>query len=80
VQLQFLSEAITLSVLGGAFGLLAGFLSSIAVEKLFQMPTQLSASIFTIGGVFSAAIGILFGFYPARRASRLNPIQGLRYE
>ncbi len=80
VQLQFLSEAITLSVIGGVLGLLAGFLSSIAVENLFQMPTQLSPSIFAIGGIFSAGIGILFGFYPARKASQLNPIQGLRYE
>jgi len=80
VQLQFLSEAIALSILGGVLGLLAGFLSSIAVESLFQMPTQLSPSIFAIGGLFSAGIGILFGFYPARKASLLNPIQGLRYE
>jgi putative ABC transport system permease protein len=80
VQLQFLSEAIALSVLGGVLGLLAGFFSSIAVESLFQMPTQLSPSIFAIGGLFSAGIGILFGFYPARKASLLNPIQGLRYE
>jgi hypothetical protein len=80
VQLQFLSEAIALSVLGGAFGLLAGFLSSIAVENLFQMPTLLSPGVFAIGGLFSAGIGILFGFYPARKASQLNPIQGLRYE
>jgi putative ABC transport system permease protein len=80
VQLQFLSEAIALSILGGLFGLLAGLVSSVLVERLFQMPTQLSAGIFAIGGVFSAGIGILFGFYPAQKASRLDPIQGLRYE
>jgi ABC-type antimicrobial peptide transport system permease subunit len=80
VQLQFLSEAIALSILGGLFGLLAGVVSSVLVERLFQMPTQLSTSIFAIGGLFSASIGILFGFYPAQKASRLDPIQGLRYE
>jgi putative ABC transport system permease protein len=80
VQLQFLSEAIALSILGGLFGLLAGLVSSVLVERLFQMPTQLSPGIFAIGGVFSAGIGILFGFYPAQKASRLDPIQGLRYE
>ena len=80
VQLQFLSEAIALSILGGLFGLLAGLVSSVLVERLFQMPTQLSPGILAIGGVFSASIGILFGFYPARKASRLDPIQGLRYE
>jgi len=80
VQLQFLSEAIALSLLGGLVGLLAGFFSSGLVESLFQMPTQLSPEIFAIGGLFSAGIGILFGFYPARKASQLDPIQGLRFE
>jgi putative ABC transport system permease protein len=80
VQLQFLSEAIVLSVLGGLLGLLAGFLSSALVENLFQMPTKLSSPTFAIGGLFSAGIGILFGYYPARKASQLDPIQGLRYE
>ena len=80
VQLQFLSEAIALSLMGGLLGLCAGFVSSALVENLFQMPTKLSYDIFAIGGLFSAGIGILFGFYPARKASQLDPIQGLRYE
>jgi putative ABC transport system permease protein len=80
VQLQFLSEAIALSLLGGLLGLLAGVLSSTLVENLFQMPTKLSPEVFAIGGLFSAGIGILFGFYPARKASQLDPIQGLRFE
>ena len=80
VQLQFLSEAIVLSLLGGLLGLWAGYLSSALVERMFQMPTELSPSIFAVGGLFSAGIGILFGYYPARKASQLDPIQGLRYE
>jgi putative ABC transport system permease protein len=80
VQLQFLSEAIVLSLLGGLLGLFAGFASSALVENLFQMPTKLSSEILAIGGFFSAGIGILFGFYPARKASQLDTIQGLRYE
>jgi putative ABC transport system permease protein len=80
VQFQFLSEAIVLALLGGLLGLLAGFLSAALVENLFQMPTKLSPPIFAIGGLFSAGIGILFGYYPARKASQLDPIQGLRYE
>ena len=80
VQLQFLSEATALSVLGGLFGLVAGVVSSMAVESLFQFPTKLTPDIFLIGGLFSAGIGILFGYYPARKASQLDPIQGLRYE
>src|SRR5439155_16481584 len=69
-----------LSVLGGLLGLLAGLVSSALVENLFQMPTKLSPEIFAIGGIFSAGIGILFGYYPAHKASQLDPIQSLRYE
>lgn len=80
VQLQFLSEAIALSVFGGVLGLLAGVFSSYAVENFFQFPTRLTPQIFAIGSLFSTGIGILFGYYPARKASQLDPIQGLRYE
>ena len=80
VQLQFLSEALALSTLGGVLGLLAGILSSVAVEDFFQFPTKLTPQIFAIGCLFSTGIGILFGYYPARKASQLDPIQGLRYE
>jgi putative ABC transport system permease protein len=80
VQLQFLSEAIALSVVGGVLGLLAGILSSYAVENLFQFPTKLTPQIFAIGSLFSTGVGILFGYYPAHKASQLDPIQGLRYE
>ena len=80
VQKQFLSEAIALSILGGIFGVLAGIGSSYAVESLFQFPTKLTLEIFAIGGLFSAGVGVLFGYYPARKASQLDPIQGLRYE
>lgn len=80
VQLQFLSEAIALSLFGGVLGLLAGVFSSYAVENVFQFPTRLSPQIFAIGSLFSTGIGILFGYYPARKASKLDPIQGLRYE
>jgi len=80
VQLQFLSEAVTLSMLGGILGLLAGVLSSAVVEQFFKFPTKLTPEVVAIGGLFSASIGILFGYYPARKASQLDPIQGLRYE
>ena len=80
VQLQFLSEAIALSIFGGVLGLLAGVFSSYAVENMFHFPTKLTPQIFAIGSLFSTGIGILFGFYPARKASQLDPIQGLRYE
>jgi putative ABC transport system permease protein len=80
VQIQFLSEAIALSLLGGILGLLAGVVSSVLVENLFQFPTKLTPQIFALGSLFAAGIGIFFGYYPARKASQLDPIQGLRYE
>ncbi len=80
VQLQFLSEAVALSMLGGALGMLAGVLSSAVVEQFFEFPTKLTPEVIAIGGLFAALIGIIFGYYPARRASKLDPIQGLRYE
>ena len=80
VQLQFMSEAVALGLLGGVLGLLSGFLSSGLVANLFQMPTKLSINVFLIASLFSIGIGVLFGYYPARKASQLDPIQGLRYE
>jgi putative ABC transport system permease protein len=80
VQFQFLAEAIVLSLIGGVVGLLLGFGSSYAVESLFEFPTELTVSVFAIGALFAVGIGILFGYYPAKRASELDPIQGLRYE
>ncbi|HZU42567.1 MAG TPA: FtsX-like permease family protein, partial [Terriglobales bacterium] len=80
VQLQFLSEAIVLSTLGGIFGVIIGLASASVVQNMFHFPTKLTPQIFAIGGLFSAAVGILFGYYPAKKASQLDPIQGLRYE
>jgi putative ABC transport system permease protein len=80
VQMQFLSEAVTLSVFGGLLGLLAGIGSSYAVENLFEFPAKLTPQVLALGSLFAAGVGIVFGFYPARKASQLDPIQGLRYE
>ncbi|HKN34706.1 MAG TPA: ABC transporter permease [Terriglobales bacterium] len=80
VQVQFLSEAVALSVIGGLLGLMVGVLASVGVQNLFHFPTKITPQVFAIGGFFSAGIGVLFGYYPARKASQLDPIQGLRYE
>jgi len=80
VQLQFLSEATFIAALGAAIGLLLGFASASVVPELFGFPTKLTNTIFGIGAAFAAGVGILFGFYPARKASQLDPIQALRYE
>ena len=80
VQMQFLSEAVFIAALGAVAGVLLGMGTASAVPLLFDFPTKLTNSIFGIGAGFAAAVGIVFGFYPARKASQLDPIQALRYE
>ena len=77
---QFLIEAFTLSSLGGALGILLGVGSSRLFAGLGQWPTLISPASVLVAFLFSAAVGLFFGFYPARKASRLNPIEALRYE
>jgi putative ABC transport system permease protein len=80
VLLQFLVEATVLSTLGGVFGILFGFGLSALGTRLLQVPFIFSAGITIAAFVFSAAVGILFGYLPARRAARMNPIEALRHE
>lgn len=77
---QFLIEAITLSVTGGLVGVLVGIVASKMLAQRNGWPVVLSPGSIAIAFGFSAAVGIAFGFYPARKASRLNPIQALRFE
>jgi putative ABC transport system permease protein len=80
IQLQFLSEAVVMSLIGGAFGVLAGLLGGFLLQNTLHWEMRLSPQIMAIAGLFSAAVGIFFGYYPARKASQLDPIEGLRYE
>ncbi len=80
IQMQFLSEAIVMSLIGGSLGVLAGILGSLVLKNTLHWEMQLSPQIMVIAGLFSAAVGIFFGYYPAQKASRLDPIEGLRYE
>jgi putative ABC transport system permease protein len=77
---QFLVEAITLSTIGGLIGILLGGLGTWLVAELAAWPVQLSVLSIVLAVGFSAVIGIFFGYYPARKASSMQPIQALRYE
>jgi macrolide transport system ATP-binding/permease protein len=80
ILLQFLVEALLLSVVGGLLGALLGIASSKAISVAAGWPTLLSWEAVAGGFGFSAAVGMFFGYYPARKASLLNPIDALRYE
>jgi macrolide transport system ATP-binding/permease protein len=80
VLLQFLGEAVLLSITGGAAGILAGIAVSKLISVVAHWPTLLSPAAVAGGFLFSAAVGVFFGYYPARKASHLDPIEALRYE
>jgi putative ABC transport system permease protein len=80
VLLQFLIEAVVLSSLGGIIGIALATGASIAIARLMGVPWLFDPTINLLSFLFSAAIGVVFGYFPARRAARLNPIDALRHE
>jgi putative ABC transport system permease protein len=78
--MQFLSEALVLSLLGGSVGVLAGVMGSIAVSRMLEWPTRVPPQAIAIAVLFSAGVGVFFGYFPARKAAHLDPIEALRYE
>lgn len=80
VLFQFLLEAIALSLAGGALGILFGVASAYAVTEILEWPTRVSANAVALAFGLAFAVGVVFGYYPAHRASRLDPIDALRFE
>jgi putative ABC transport system permease protein len=80
IRLQFLSEALVMSLIGGIVGVTAGIAGSLLLRSSLHWQMQLSLSAMIIAALFSAGVGIFFGYYPARKASQLDPIQAVRIE
>jgi putative ABC transport system permease protein len=80
ILLQFLIEAVTLSAIGGILGIGVGVATSYVIAANTDWPTVTSPTAILVAFVFSAAVGVFFGFYPARKAAQLDPIEALRYE
>ncbi len=80
IQLQFLGESVMLSLVGGGAGVLFGVFGSYLVGQTLRWPIQMSLESVVIAALFSVAVGVFFGYYPARKASLLDPIEALRYE
>jgi len=80
VLLQFLVEAVVLSSFGGIIGIITAVAASYGLASLMRMPAVFNPGIMLLAFLFSAAVGVIFGFFPARKAARLDPIEALRYE
>jgi putative ABC transport system permease protein len=80
IRMQFLAESVMLSLVGGTAGVLLGIAGTFVAGKTLDWPMQLSPQAVLVAGVFSAAVGVFFGYYPAIKASRLDPIEALRSE
>lgn len=80
VQAQFLGEALLLSLFGGLCGVIVGVGGSVLLGKALSWPMSIPPQAIVVAGLFASAVGVFFGFYPARKASRLDPIEALRFE
>jgi putative ABC transport system permease protein len=77
---QFLVRALVLSLIGGIIGIILGVSVSQLISQFFKWPTLISLQALLLSFSFAGGVGIFFGFYPARKAARMDPIEALRYE
>jgi putative ABC transport system permease protein len=80
ILVQFLTESVVLSLAGGIIGVIISALIALLLTHAFDIATALNPPVVLLAVVFAAAVGVFFGYYPARKAARLNPIDALRYE
>ncbi|WP_296448531.1 ABC transporter permease, partial [Rhodoferax sp. UBA5149] len=80
VLLQFLIEAVVLASMGGLIGIVLATAASIVLASVMEVPYLFNPGVNLLSFLFSAGIGVLFGFFPARRAARMDPIEALRHE
>ena len=80
VRRQFLAEAMLISLIGGAIGIAIGIVGALIVGRLGDLPVQLDAKVVGLAAAFSICTGLFFGYYPARKASLLDPIEALRQQ
>jgi putative ABC transport system permease protein len=80
VRMQFLGEAVLLSMFGGTCGVVLGVVGSLSIGRALQWPMQVSLDAIGVAALFSVAVGVFFGYYPARKAAALDPITALRFE
>jgi putative ABC transport system permease protein len=80
VQMQFLGEAVMLSLFGGVVGVVLGVVGSYFIGQALEWPMMISPQAIMVAAAFAALVGVFFGYYPARKASRLDPIEALRFE
>jgi putative ABC transport system permease protein len=80
IRLQFLAESVLLSLVGGSAGVLLGVIGSLAIGRGLGWPMEVSPESIVVAAAFAVAVGVFFGYYPALKASRLDPITALRYE
>jgi putative ABC transport system permease protein len=80
ILLQFLVEAVTLSLIGGLLGIAVGLITSQTISQFAEWRTEIAPASIAMAFGFAAVVGVFFGFYPARKAARLDPIEALRYE